>query len=386
MEPEPEQELELRRPPDVHMLCEQGWKRHGGGGSGAMAARSYLTLGAADYTTSFAHELLIPADTAPVFELSTEAVGAFQPSTFRGSEPTKTRISVIGLIRDALRNRTPANFRFLDLGCGDGEILAVIHSQLAVPWPNLWGVTAEDLRGFFDTEQPGFEPALQEAFSSWRGWKGSEKKWVTSTIAGRERTLGRIASAKRSHARTNLHRLAPAEWNDTNYVIHDIQQLKSHRDIQETVAREGKFDVIASFTTFCYLPDCLGAVEMIYNTLLADNGGTFVANAINKSCLMDVTDGPSESVAGDLSSRPFAELATKLQGLGFDFHVFEERADKILLLMRKHQRSPPQMQLGSVLEYIESPADANHEVKDNALATCNADARPVYRLKQQPKQ
>ena len=257
-EPEPEELLLLQRPLAVRTLCEHGFERHGGGGDGAMAARSYLTLGAADYTASFSHELLAPTDDdssdvpsachSAAFECSTKAVGgAFQPSAWRGSDPTKTRVSVIGLIEEALAKKSPASFRFLDLGCGDGEILEIIHSKLTVPWPNLWGVTAEELRGLFDAEQPGFEPALQDAFSSWRGWKGgSEKQWVESTIAGRERTLGRIAAEKQSRARTNLHHLAPAEWNDTNYVIHDIQQLGTHRGFQEAVARDGKFDLIVS--------------------------------------------------------------------------------------------------------------------------------------------
>ena len=115
---------------------------------------------------------------------------------------------------------------------------------------------------------------------------------------------------------------------------------------------------------------------MIYNTLLAEDGGTFVANAVNKSCLVgaaehdESTNGSAEGLLPP--AVPFAELATRLQGLGYSFHVFEEREDKVLLLLRKHAHSPRQMQLGHVLEYIEdAPAGASQD----------ADARPVFRLK-----
>jgi hypothetical protein len=135
-------------------------------------------------------------------------------------------------------------------------------------------------------------------------------------------------------------------------------------------------DTLSPRTTFCYLPDCLGVVEMIYNTLLAEDGGTFVANAVNKSCLVGAAEH-DESTNGSAEGLlppgvPFAELATRLQGLGYSFHVFEEREDKVLLLLRKHAHSPRQMQLGHVLEYIEdAPAGASQD----------ADARPVFRLK-----
>ena len=82
-------------------------------------------------------------------------------------------------------------------------------------------------------------------------WKGSEKKWVESTIAGRTRTLGRIALEKRRRAATNLHCLAPADWNERQYIIDDIQSLGQHAQLQSAVARDGKFDIVVSFTTFC---------------------------------------------------------------------------------------------------------------------------------------
>ena len=52
------------------------------------------------------------------------------------------------------------SLRFLDLGCGDGEILISIQHRFGTPWPNLYGVTAEDLRGFFDKDKEELQPEL----------------------------------------------------------------------------------------------------------------------------------------------------------------------------------------------------------------------------------
>ena len=334
----------------------------------------HRTLGDADYTASFGAELLEGGAAAGL--LPATAGGGFQPAVFREGQPTKTRVSIVGLIGEMLAaTLSPAGFRFLDLGCGDGEILENIHSKFGVPWRGLWGVTAEDLRGFFDDSSPGFEPALASVFEPWKAWKGNEKQWVESTIAFRERTLGRIAREKRRRASTNLHRSAPAEWNERQYIIHDIQQLHCHGAFQEAVRTEGKFHMIVSFTCFCYLHDSLGVVEHIYNFLLAD-GGVFVANAIHKVALAG--EGGEVAADGELGA-PFAQLAARLRARGFDFRCYNENETKLVLIMRKHESSPRVMQLGEHIGY--TPVPPEHTDGSLPESQTDVDARPVYQLK-----
>ena len=81
---------------------------------------------------------------------------------------------------------------------------------------------------------------------------------------------------------------------------------------------------------------------------------------------------------------PIAKLAALLRQQGFDFHVFEERPHKVLVVLRKHKHSPPTMELAGVIEYLDYSEAAAEGAGGSAVAAAGSHQqsdRPVYRLK-----
>jgi len=235
-------------------FLEARFVRHGGtktqqegagGGAQAVPPLSYLALGQADYGTSFQHELLphdtlephAPADAAAATSASlsprsiaddhdlatgprwSRALSQPAASILRRDkksdslpgQPTKGQLissddglshfSVLGVIGRKLATgewktrRTVSHgaidpVRFLDLGCGDGEILMTIQAKFGLPWQDLFGVTAEDLRGFFDRDAADLQPAL-DASSLLRSFQATRDAY-RATVAKQNGHKNRI--------------------------------------------------------------------------------------------------------------------------------------------------------------------------------------------------
>ena len=78
--------------------------------------------------------------------------------------------------------------------------------------------------------------------------------------------------------------------------------------------------------------DTLGSIEMIWNELLDQHGGVFVANGLDATTLADAAAGAAEEggaypAGGDKEggTAAFARLAALLRAGGFDVQVYPER-------------------------------------------------------------
>ena len=101
-----------------------------------------------------------------------------------------------------------------------------------------------------------------------------------------------------------------------------------------------RFHYIVSFVTFCHVLDTLGTIEAIYNELLHQDGGLFVANNLNATTLAAADHEAGTHDTGGHGTAAFAKLAAVLRGQGFDVHVHEERPDNARR-PRSIQRLPP---------------------------------------------
>ena len=57
-----------------------------------------------------------------------------------------------------------------------------------------------------------------------------------------------VSTRKKISGRENLRKSAPTEWNETHYVVHDIQKLAQHEGLMGDVKERGRFQLIVSFT------------------------------------------------------------------------------------------------------------------------------------------
>ena len=57
-----------------------------------------------------------------------------------------------------------------------------------------------------------------------------------------------VSTRKKISGRENLRKSAPAEWNETHYIVHDIQKLAQHEGLMRDVRERGRFQLIVSFT------------------------------------------------------------------------------------------------------------------------------------------
>lgn len=235
-ETEPDEGLVLKKTNSIEEACEARFVRHGGGqpakGGGA-PPRSYLALGAPDYRTSFG-----PALVAESAEGAQGAAGSAAEDLTKPAADGFATFSVLHLLERKFNSGewSTSSARFLDLGCGDGEILISIQHRFDIPWPNLYGVTAEDLRGFFDKDKEELQPELSKG----EVLRGFQKE--------RDAYRANVSTRKKISGRENLRKSAPAEWNETHYIVHDIQKLAQHEGLMRDVRERGRFQLIVSFT------------------------------------------------------------------------------------------------------------------------------------------
>ena len=111
----------------------------------------------------------------------------------------------------------------VDIGTGDGKLLLALHKECGIPWENLVGVTAEDMRGV--KTRPDKEPFdLRKCPAA-----------------------GEVAAA--------------------SYIVWNAESL------DECPALQGrKFDLVVSWMTFCWLSDPLGTLELVHDSFLVPNG------------------------------------------------------------------------------------------------------------------
>lgn len=114
----------------------------------------------------------------------------------------------------------PAALRVLDLGTGDGHLLLSLHERFGIPWANLVGVSAEDMRG--QKELEGLKEPLD--LREWPEASGS-------------------------------------------YIVWNIEDLDRCPDL-----RGRTFDLIVSWVTFCWLTDPIGDLELVHDVFLAPGG------------------------------------------------------------------------------------------------------------------
>ena len=123
----------------------------------------------------------------------------------------------------AMRQREPSRaIRVLDIGTGDGKLLWELHRRFGLPWSDLVGVTAEDMRGV--KTRPDKEPF-------------------------------------------DLREAAGGAASDASYIVWNAERL------DECPALRGRsFDLIVSWMTFCWLADPLGTLELTFDEFLAPHG------------------------------------------------------------------------------------------------------------------
>lgn len=354
--------MDLVRPDWVTALCRTGYEAAGGGNDkGTAAAKAYLTIGNADYTAVVGAEI-----TGANLGSSNSCATQLQPVAAHSKTSVR---QIIQRHMDCGKWRADT-LRVLDLGCGDGEILQSIQRDFGLAWENLVGITAEDLRGFFDEHSPRFGAALVGAFEPLREQLDCDNtgvaQWLDKTICMREKCLENQQGAKKARGYANLSTTAPAWWNEEHYIVHDIHHLREHGGLAVNVNEHGRFNLITSWVTACYLFDVLSVLEYVYNNLLAANGGVMVVQGVFSTCV-----GGSEAALG--------QLASSLRSLGVDFRVFDWHADtnQTLLTVTKHETSPPSMNLGSLLEYKSrpcsdgprpQPSDAMYELRERPVS------------------
>ncbi|CAK9046066.1 unnamed protein product [Durusdinium trenchii] len=127
--------------------------------------------------------------------------------------------------RDGSIEETRQKLRVLDVGTGDGKTLAYLHSR-GYPWCNLLGISAEDMRNqkLLEDELP-FDPGCPVS-SYWVG---------------------------------NVEQLVRSEEG--------LQMLQG-----------GKFDLIVSWVTFCWLADPVGTLAALYNSWLELGGCMLISS------------------------------------------------------------------------------------------------------------
>lgn len=124
--------------------------------------------------------------------------------------------------KSAATAQNVTSLRVLDLGTGDGKTLHMLHHEKGIPWSNLLGITAEDMRGkkvLHDAET--FDPRCP----------------------------------------------------DESYLVANIE------DLPASVTSGSKFDLIISWVTFIWLTDSIGTMCRMYKELLSP-GGTMVIGGI----------------------------------------------------------------------------------------------------------
>lgn len=166
------------------------------------------------------------------------------------------------VLRDVHSAKDFRSLRVMDLGCGDGQSLWQLNQEYQLPWSQLVGVTAEDMRGVEVLD--GVPPFDLRARS------GGEA--------------------------------------DNSYILWNIEELPS------CPALKGRrFDVIVSWITWCWLTDGMGALEMIHDRFLAP-GGVLLLGSMQLLTGGDPTEDSKLLVS--LANR----LAT-VDGLGVDAFV-----------------------------------------------------------------
>ena len=135
--------------------------------------------------------------------------------TGRGDYEVGRDWSVVGHV-ESLSDRDRSSLRVLDVGTGSGDLLASLYQRCSIPWDNLFGITAEDLRASTHGE-------------------------------GIDQQLPRVP--------------------DSSYLVANLETLPEDFMLQN----EGCFDLILSDMTFCWLSDPMVALQITHR-LLADNG------------------------------------------------------------------------------------------------------------------
>eukprot|EP00392_Amoebophrya_sp_AT5.2_P014306 g14454.t1 len=136
-----------------------------------------------------------------------------------------------------------SSYSVLDLGTGDGKFLHTLHTELRLPWQNICGVSAEDMRGqrnldsqqdesgdFFDLHCPP---------SSYFVGNIDDARFPEKLLAHRSGGAGAGAGGPRGGPRREDH---------------------------------GRFDLIVSFVTFCWLTDPIGSLLRVFSRLVKPGG------------------------------------------------------------------------------------------------------------------
>jgi SAM-dependent methyltransferase len=182
----------------------------------------------------------------------------------RGSTPPHMILSnprwrslKVRLYRAAHGGRPP---RVLDVGCGDGALLALLHEREGVPWAGLAGLTADAPTKGWDLRRP-----LAEG-------------------GGGRPTCVAVADFERPPAPTDHHH-PPLEgafnWGArfdlvvaSNTFHHRLKRGDHSLLLRSSLTLRGpllRFDLVVSFNTFHHLLDPLGAVATAFS-LLAPHG------------------------------------------------------------------------------------------------------------------
>eukprot|EP00929_Paragymnodinium_shiwhaense_P040141 TRINITY_DN20982_c0_g1_i4.p1 TRINITY_DN20982_c0_g1~~TRINITY_DN20982_c0_g1_i4.p1 ORF type:complete len:374 (+),score=78.81 TRINITY_DN20982_c0_g1_i4:53-1174(+) len=244
---------------------------------------------------------------------------AFVWNCQEGGTETEKRERVFGLseLMDTVKaNVSPEDFqklRVLDLGCGDGQSLLNLHDKYGLPWSQIAGVTAEDMRQVevLDGRVP----------FDYKGKCGSEA--------------------------------------ENSYIVYNID------DLDNCDALKGKcFDVIVSWITWCWVGDPLGDLEMIYERFLAPGGIMLIGS------MEFLTDAPDT----DTDMRNLYAMVDVLQGQGHDIYTCQDAANGVYTwwLQRKPSCQRP-MHFGEFVDYhptepvSESQSKAMYQPNDDVL-------------------
>ncbi|CAJ1333825.1 unnamed protein product, partial [Effrenium voratum] len=197
--------------------------------------------------------------------------------------------------------------RVLDVGTGDGKMLAFLH-QRGYPWSNLLGITAEDMRNKDVSAEAPFDPGCP----------------------------------------------------DSSYWVRNVEELVQSRESKLVEAE--RFDLIVSWVTFCWLADPIATLVGLYNSWLKQGGCMLVGS------LPFWVSAWSEEIPADLTSnRGIEQLPSEeLEQLwllawirylrdahGMQIEVIRDGFNGVYFWWLQHKPGSSQMPFSPALEYGE---------------------------------